>query len=330
MSNPRSEIVQLLRGMYAGPSVVQLAELGVLDRLCEGSAAACEFSGIENTQCLASLLRYLVSIELLEERDERFSVTDLGRSVFQRAGSFQIFYSYEPIIKSLDALLQNPTLQPVVNRERNIAGSGSLHLKKFFPAALEMCDDFEYTSAIDLGCGDGTFLDALIRRKGMSSVRCLDLAPEAVAAATSRLESLHPSCAITGVVANAGNVSAWKCKVGMPDVASLWFVVHEFCDGSADSVINFFKALRDAFPTTDILVGEIVSHAPSALADSRANSALPEFLLFHELSGQKPLSWAQWQSVRAAIPYEIQNEYCMDPLANGEPSAFLWHLAASA
>jgi len=57
---------------------------------------------------------------------------------------------------------------------------------------------------------------------------------------------------------------------------------------------------------------------------------MPEFLLFHELSGQGVLSWQQHREVLHGIPYTVAAEWHYDTIpdeAGGTvPSSVLWHL----
>ena len=66
------------------------------------------------------------------------------------------------------------------------------------------------------------------------------------------------------------------------------------------------------------------------MAEDQDFSIMPEFLLFHALSGQGLLSWGTWQEVLDGIPYSLKEELRFDEVrpAEGEPipASFLWVL----
>jgi hypothetical protein len=113
-------------------------------------------------------------------------------------------------------------------------------------------------------------------------------------------------------------------------VVSLWFVLHEFTAGMVDRAVRFFKDLHAQLPGADIIVGEIVNLPPEVMAAGRGESIMPEFLLFHALSGQGVLTWEQHRQVLGDIPYTLAAEVLFDELPDGAggllPSSFVWHL----
>ena len=56
---------------------------------------------------------------------------------------------------------------------------------------------------------------------------------------------------------------------------------------------------------------------------------MPEFLFFHEISGQGVLSWQEYREILEEVPYDLSAEKVFDILKhNGEdiPSGFVWYL----
>ena len=88
--------------------------------------------------------------------------------------------------------------------------------------------------------------------------------------------------------------------------------------------------MHQRLPRAHVLVGEIVNVPAEVLAAEHDESIMPEFLLFHALSGQGVLTWEQHQQVLNLIPYELAGETrfdeCRGPDGNAIPSSFLWHL----
>jgi hypothetical protein len=202
-----------------------------------------------------------------------------------------------------------------------VRGSGQLHGKKFFPAALDCLQSNSPAVLIDIGCGDGAFLECICTRWPTLVTFGLDLSDTAVAIAHGRLARRTRREPLF-VVANGREVSSWSISVP-PElrdtdglVISMWFVGHEFSAGSIDVMVRFFQDLNRAFPKAKILLGEINNIAPSDLAHNRDLSIMPEYLLFHELSGQGVLAWTDWQLILQQIPYRLEKECRFDDVTS--------------
>jgi len=82
-----------------------------------------------------------------------------------------------------------------------------------------------------------------------------------------------------------------------------------------------------------VIIGEIVRQEDAALAASHRESIMPEYLFFHDLSGQGVLSWKEYHEIRLQIPYRLVAERLFDEIAGEdgrkEPSSFIWGLVPS-
>lgn len=326
--NPREEMASLMRGHFAVPIVSCLADLGILDRMRGGSFCIADFPAIHRPFFLRTIFHYLVSLGLLQTLDdERFQITVLGTKALSREGAFLILQSYRDYFDQLPRLLAGE-VAPAVNRRLNVAGSGSLHRRKFFPSALELIQGETWDCAVDVGCGDGTFLSCLLREHPKTLVIAIDQSVIAIEETTRRLAGQT----VRSVVADGCKIQDWVTAIptGLKKcLVTLWFVIHEFSRGETDLVVDYFQRLSTLLPDAEVLLGEIVALPSSLLATHRHHSIMPEFLLFHALSGQGVLSWEQFHKVLEAIPYTVIAEKQFDVLlANGKPvpSSFLWHL----
>jgi hypothetical protein len=303
-----------------------------------GSFAAQDFPAVRSPQVLASLFKYLQSLDLLAvaNGNGRYTLTCAGRSVFKRAGAFLLLSSYNSYFANLGNLLTGENIAPpTVDRRRNVLGSGSLHSQKFFPCVWDVLGDNPPAVLIDLGCGDGTFLELACREWPNVTPVVSDMSQLAVNYSMKRLNKIgRPAGA--GIVENARSVESWvsqlpnSLKSASPCVISLWFVAHEFSEGEPEAIIDFFRCLRRSLPIGDIALAEIVAIPTHVLAANHEASIMPEFLLFHELSKQGVLSWDEWQSILKQIPYRLSAERRFDLVEDGKgltiPSSFLWHL----
>jgi SAM-dependent methyltransferase len=248
--------------------------------------------------------------------------------------------SYDAYFSNLTSIMAGrlaPDVRFRVNRATNILGSGSLHLHKYFIPGLDLLPGKDFNSLIDLGCGNGAFLRAAVEHlHGLKTVVGIDLAREAITSTTASFKSVLPDISFNGIVADASLVQTWAEQIPRPngrELISGWFVLHEFSRDLASDVVGFFENVRRHRPRAEILIGEIVKADPSVLAMSPSTSIMPEFLLFHALSGQSPLAWEQWQEVKKNIPYKVNADKIFDPivLPNGVevPASFIWHLVPS-
>jgi Methyltransferase domain len=328
----RSLIVQCLRGRFVTPILAQLGEHGVLDRLAATELLLTDYPQF-NPHVLQSLLEYCKALALVEGASKVWRATDLGRQVFQRWGSFAIVDSYEAYFSRLQDLLLSE-IKPAdieVDRRRNVIGSGQIHARKFFPAALDMLSDGPPEILVDVGCGDGAFLEAALGRYPNLTVVAVDISAESIKLAYERLASKLRSvwhCA----VADGADVAHWSQAVPTSSpriVVTGWFVLHEFCRGSVERARDFFFSVKEHFPAAEILLGEVVKATPDILAHNSGRSVLPEFQLFHALSGQGLLTWKQFLELRADIPYGVSAEKLIDPVPTtegGVPANLIWHL----
>ena len=218
-----------------------------------------DFTAVKNPQILCSSFKYLHSLDLLEpfNHNGRYTLTKAGRAVFKRAGGFLLLSSYNPYFVNLGNLLMGEEIAPTVDRRRNVLGSGSLHSKKFFPCVWEELADNPPAVLIDLGCGDGTFLELTCHEWPNVTVVASDMSPLAVQFAVSRLAKIgRPAGA--GIVENAGSVESWvsqlpaALKSTCPCVVSIWFVAHEFSDGNPEKIVDFFRRVRSSLPCAQL------------------------------------------------------------------------------
>jgi hypothetical protein len=92
---------------------------------------------------------------------------------------------------------------------------------------------------------------------------------------------------------------------------------------------EFLFNVQRHFPTAELLIGEVVKAAPEILSEQHGRSVLPEFQLFHALSGQGLLNWEQLIELRADMPYCVSEEKLIDQVLTSQgavPANIIWHL----
>ena len=104
-TNPRAEIVSLLRGYFVCPIIVSLGKTGGIEILLRDKFQTHDMP-YKNTFARKSILDYLLSLDLIENFEEEFyRCTKLGRPIFRRWGSFALLYSYRDMLMKIDDIL---------------------------------------------------------------------------------------------------------------------------------------------------------------------------------------------------------------------------------
>jgi hypothetical protein len=338
----RSTLIELLRGDLSCPLIAAFGEIGVADKLLTGPVTKHDLELNGNPDVLGACLDYLIGIGLLsscnEADDSSYELTESGRMVFRRHGAFSLLHSYHKYFDSLAELLTSKSAHmPTVERGENVAGSGALHAKKFFPAALRQLELIQPKAIIDIGCGDGTFLEYAHARIPNAQLAVIDYSQVAIDA-TSKRFSMCGIDLVAAITSDGSRVGHWAAqlptsfKTASPVVFTICFVAHEFSQRSEPMLIEFFKKMNATFPNADIILLEIVNIPSAHLAENARTSIMPEYLFFHRLSGQGVMSWDAWQRILSQTSYSLAAEVRFDEVRtrNGQslPSSFVWHLKA--
>ncbi|MFA5337841.1 MAG: class I SAM-dependent methyltransferase [Candidatus Omnitrophota bacterium] len=342
---PKEEIISLLRGYFACPIIGFLGKRGFLDRIINKDFSINEFKKeIPNKELLLEIINYLESIGLVEKiiskGEDRYQTTEIGKKVFRRYGTFCLLHSYGSFFNQLEKLLFNKKCSefPNVFRIENIIGSGQVNGRKYFPAAIEMLKkNRNLSKVIDIGCGNGIFLKSVLENFPNCDAVAVDISKVSLRETKKCLEMNFSNTSLKTIFCNGRDVSTWLPKAlnagagreEGPLVISMWYFLHEISKKNIREVIKFFKEIYKLAPFAQVIVGEIAAIPPEALAKNRHESIMPEFLFFHQISGQGVLSLSEYRNMLKKIPYKLKNEKLFDILEccdEKTPSGFVWHL----
>lgn len=340
-SEVTEELTQLIRGFFSLPVLSALGRLGFFEALEDRTEVSPDdFPNIPNKKLLQHSLNYLSRLGLFEpgvDSSNAYKVTWLGQKIFQRAHSFYVPHSYQSYMENyFDQLKTGDGAKGTVDRLENIIGSGKTHLRYFPHAVSYLKRRVQFDRIIDVGCGDGHFLDFLLTSIPVKKAMGVDLSEISVKETEARLRAKYPQHEICMIQSDASDVEKWSAealKMGSADslVISLWFLVHEISAADPKNTIRFLKQIHQKFPKASLVMCEIVRHDAPLIAKNRASSIMPEYLFFHDISGQGVLSWKMYQEILSSIPYELVHEKRFDEMVSGEgvqePSAFIWCLA---
>lgn len=327
--SPKEEIIALMRGFYALPVITTLEQQGLLAELrSTNKLNVADLDTAVHVPTLTSMLNYLSKINLLVRSGDTYTMTALGSKVFSRSGGFLIMHSYHEYMEKLSDLLSGKAeTSPIVDRVENVIGSALIHKKKYFCFIPKLLEGEHFDSLIDIACGTGEFLHVIQKAYPDVAVAGIDLDPLAIKMSRENLP------ANTRLIASDGlNMDEWAPKVasitGDHPIFSMWFFLHEIFAIGVSKVAELFIKLRATYPNSYVLIGEIVDLPIDQLAIHHSNSISPEFLFFHELSGQCVASWDQYEQLLSQIPYRICKQILFDEV-EGIPSSFIWYLKPS-
>ncbi len=343
-SDVNQELIVLMRGFFSMPVISTLGKLGVVEAmLSQQDFKLDDFSTVSNKNVLLKSFRYLSRLGLLEPKDEQkdiFRLSPLGQEVLRRHSSFYVPHSYHEYMNDFERLLNGAAMDVAreVDRLENVIGSGLTHQRYFLPAISFLRRRSEADMLVDVGCGNGHFLREALNAMVLKKVAGVDLSAISVKTTESNLKKEFSQCDITMICSDAFALEDWgrgvrEKAVGHKLAVSMWFLIHEISQGDTARVIDFLKGIHRLFPEAPVVIGELVQLSEEILARERATSIMPEYLFFHELSGQGILTWDQYQRILEQIPYELSSERLFDELSDGNggyvPSAFVWCLEPS-
>jgi len=309
----RKEIVELFRGFYFVPIFLNLHKLKILDKFSQNSFTDLKRLRINNTLFLKKILDYLVRLDLFEKKNEKYKLTRSGFSLRKRMGTMYILNSYRKIFDNFEFNLKNKVLNSSwCDRKDNIIGSGLIHTRKFFEPSLNLINLKKVNNLLDIGCGDGAFLNVVKKNNHSINILGCDLSSESVKQTKLKL-SLSQKKKKNIFKCNGNDIlqikeKLLKAKVELDEnsIISMWFLLHEISNNSSLTIVKYLKQIKKNFPKTPILIGEISKLNNQTIKNQKSLSIMPEFYLFHELSGQGLLSEKQFLQIFKDASYKLK------------------------
>ena len=175
-----------VEGCLIGPILVRLAMDGVLHDAASEQVLHPEDAPAYATS-LGKVLSFLADIGWAVEREDAYTLTEVGEFFARRASAYGVIVSYLPMFRKLDAMIfgDPATLRHIapgedeqhVDRETNIWGSGGAHANYFRVVDDIIVELFNRPIAeqprgiLDMGCGNGAFLAHLFRLINKQTLR---------------------------------------------------------------------------------------------------------------------------------------------------------------
>ena len=325
--NLRKEIITLIRGYFLTPVIATLAKKNFLKK------NKSKFLNVKS-HSEKIFINYLKNLGYITQTKNKYLISKSGKKLFLRSGSFNIVNSYRDYILNLDKILDNPKILDKIDcdRKENILGSGSTNYRKFFKPALNLLKDNDFDIIHDLGCGDGNFLKKVKLQFKDKKFSGSDLSKIAVRETKKNLNLKN----LKLIQSDAMNVKKWTNFLlkeydtkNQKLLITIWFIVHEISKKDVFRIIDFFKAINKRLPNAKILLGEIVEPDKKLLKENIYNTIMPEYIFFHQLSGQGIFTLKELKFILNEIPFKCTKRINVDSIKfrNKEnPSGIVWML----
>lgn len=325
--NVRQQIITSIRGYFLTPIIATLAKQNFFKKNINKKFKT-------NKNYLSIVIKYFLRLGFVKKKGNFFYFTKLGKKIFSRSGSYNIVHSYRDYFYNLDSIIKKNFKNQKIkcDREENIFGSGSTNYRKFFKPALKLINKNDFDIICDLGCGDGFFLDLINKKFKNKKILGSDLSNIALEETKKKFKKKK----VELLRSNASDVrkwSKWILKNYDSDkdniIISMWFIIHEISNKNENFIINFFKNINFLIPGAKILLGEIIEPDLDILRNNKLNSIMPEYLLFHQLSGQGVFSLKELKNILKKIPYKITKKINVDEIYvknKKDPSGIIWFL----
>lgn len=305
------------RGFFATRVVQSLFNVGFFDRLSvEGSVDISAFAQQYklDLRILRHLCDYLYALQFLDREEERYFLGKYGKTLTGvLRGTFDIIYAYEDLFHNLEALLRKEKVYGrEVKRREEFVGKGSGQSAKLlpFPMAVDLLKKNGLFKVLDLGSGDGEFLISLCKDDGRFGGYGVDLSQEVVALAGRRIWQEGLADRIEIMVGDIFNLSEIRERVGIPDAATSFYVLHEFLWNGRQTVIDLLRRFREVFPGVRLLVCEITQLQPEDFR--KKPTIILEHHLFHDLSQQGSIAREEWKRIFSESGFHLKEELRLD------------------
>ena len=339
MSYSIEKLVFYLRGLFSAPIICELSKRKVFTYTKNKANFNLKaVNKIKGKKELFACLNYLNRINLINKiGKDNFEFTDLGVEIFKRANSYYVPHSYREYILNLGKILDQgiKTKLLSVDRDENIIGSGKTHMRYFPPVISYLARNNSYDVAVDVGCGNGHFLDLMSSYFQNIDLIGFDISKVSVASA-KKIKKNRNKSKINIFKEDASKVSKWSPKIkkmikNKRAIIFFWFLLHEISENKSSVIVNYLKKIKQNFPNSTIVICELTRQSINIFKKNSEQSLMPEYLLFHDFSNQGILSFFDYKEILRKTGYKIKKEWLFDQNSaseseKAEPSTFVWVL----
>ena len=331
------KLVYYLRGFFSAPIICELSKKKIF-KFSKNKASfdMRKLKKIKGKKELQACLNYLIRINLINKNSENnYEFTKIGTEIFKRSNSYYVPHSYREYILNLNHILDKKInmnkLQ--VDRDENIIGSGLTHMR-YFPPVISYFAREEIDTIVDVGCGNGHFLDLI--NNNFENLNLVGFDMSSVSVNAAKKIKKNNSNKLFVFKEDASKITNWEKKInkftkGKKTVFFFWFLLHEISKNKKSVIINFLKKVRKKFHGSKIVICELTKQSDDVFKSNSEKTLMPEYLLFHDFSGQGVLSFFDYKDILNQTGFSLKKEWLFDKNNGGidkesEPSTFVWIL----
>jgi len=311
-----------IRGYCATTCFSAILDCGLADRMVEARWVHVDKFAEDNAldkHVLEAILDYLDGISVVRLDEGFCRLTRHGKILMgMPRGAFSLLYGYAPVFHRLQELLRRQVEygRDVTRRGEYIAkGSGELARHLPFPIMILLIRARGLRNVLDLGSGDLEFLFALCKED--SNIRChgIDISPDAVRYANTRLQESDYAGRVTTAVGDMFDIRQTARE--LPDIDTITAVdtFHEYLTRGHEVVVNLLRDIREAYPKAYLVVGEFCKQTRESLR--RRPTGFLEHHLFHSLSDQEILFAGDWEKIFDQAGYFLEEKKIFSIVGHG-------------
>jgi SAM-dependent methyltransferase len=260
-----SGIIEIISHYHLAKVITALYKTGLIAKINTAPEITLEILHGFNPYLLGHLLNFLRIHNILLQEDDRYYLTEKGRSILSDESVAQLcFYSeaYSMITSNIDKFITNEMVygRDILRDGKSLGIHCDTLFKEYHTASvLEAIKDLSVGQILDIGCGGGQFLMDICKKNSTLKGIGLDISEDAInyARATSTSQGLQNR--LNFVVADAFNLSTWPDDCFKCDILCGSGVVHEhFRDGeqAVITILNTYAELLEKKGFKAIVLGE--------------------------------------------------------------------------
>lgn len=305
---------QIISGFYTTRTMQALFNVGFFDELVlKGNIDIDEFARSKNFDAiiLQALCDYLFALSILKKNSSGYySLDSKGPLLVEEArGWFNGTYGYEEVFHFLEDMLKKEKVygKDIYRRPDFVAkGSGEAENLIYFPLAIDMIAKNGFKKVLDLGCGEGTFLQKLCKSNKDVTGYGIDISPEAISDGKKKVIEAGLQDRIHLLMEDISKIEKAPKLLQDIDAATIFFVLHEILWQGTEPVVELLRSFRKIFPGVPLIVFEVIK--PSAEEMRKKLGMAVQYLLQHDLTHQKLVGRENWRNLFENAGFNSINE----------------------